>query len=97
MQDKICKHIAMVLIMCQHDKMASYVGKRMITKDDYNLLMEILRTHPGRNPQIDNGVSTPVFKRPPTRCDRGVFSTFDAAINAAEENEWWVELRSLHQ
>ena len=92
MQDKVCKHIAMVLIMCQNDKMASYDGKRMITKNDYDILMEILRTHPGRNPQLDNDVSNPILKRPATRCNRSAFSNFDAAINAAEENEWWVEV-----
>ena len=48
MQDKICKHIAMVLIMCKNAKLASYAGNHMLTNNDYDTLMEVLKTHPGR-------------------------------------------------
>ena len=34
------------------------------------------------------------FKRPPTLCDKREFSSFDAAMSAAEENRWWVEVYS---
>ena len=94
MQDKICKHIAMVLIMSKHAKIASYAGNHMLANNDYDTLMEVLKTHPGRNPQRDTSASPPIFKRPPTRCDRKAFSSFDAAMNSAEENRWWVEIYS---
>ena len=80
--------------MCKNAKIASYAGNRMLTNNDYDTLMEVLKTHPGRNPQRDTSASPPIFKRPPTRCDRKAFSSFDAAMNSAEENRWWVEIYS---
>ena len=94
MQDRICKHIAMVLIECKHEKESNYGGNRFLSNEDFDLLMTLIKTHPTRTTQPDtfDNVSPPQVKKPPTKFNRGEFSSYDAAINAAAENEWWVEV-----
>ena len=96
MQDRICKHIAMVINMCEDTNSSIYNGNRMIRREDYEILMIILDKFPERNLQSDASMNTnhAPFKRHPTLCDKREFSSFDAAMSAAEENRWWVEVYS---